>query len=105
MLLVLTFLSACFCAADDQTAPLQQGSAIPGISIPLETSGGRGFLEVGGGHSSLSQGNPSWTDGYLHAVVSAGSNTVSTEITRQDRYGDTGWYFSGGLTHIFTENW
>jgi YaiO family outer membrane protein len=104
-ILVAVLLACGWAVGDDQGAPLPQGSAIPGISIPLETGGGRGFVEVGGGHSALTQGNPSWTDGYLHAVVSGQANTFSTEITRQDRYGDTGWFVSGGLTHTFSENW
>lgn len=104
--MVLVALLACASAAgQNQSAPLPQGSAIPGISIPLETSGQRGFIEVGGGHSGLSQDNPSWTDAYLHAVVAGEVNTFSTEVSRQSRYGDTGWYLSGGLSHVFTDNW
>jgi len=68
--------------------------------------GGQGYIELGGGHSSLTQGNPSWTDAYMRgAMALSESNVLHTEISRQDRYGDTGWYFSGGLTHVFTENW
>jgi YaiO family outer membrane protein len=106
ILLVLSLLSACGVAAgQEQGNPLPQGSAIPGISIPT-VGAGQGYLEVGGGHSSLTQGNPSWTDAYLRGAMAVSeSNVLHTEITRQDRYGEAGWYFSAGLTHVFSPNW
>ena len=92
-------------AAQEEGAPVAPGSALPGIFFPGVGEGGHGFVEAGGGHSSLSPGNPSWTDGYLRGVLSGQSNTIQGLITREDRYGDTGWYFNTGLTHIFNQDW
>ena len=105
LILLLELLVLCAVAvAQDQEAPVSPGSAVPGVFFP-GVGGGHGFVEAGGGHSALTPGNPSWTDGYLRLLLQGQVNTIQTEVTREDRYGEAGWYFSGGLTHIFDENW
>ena len=98
------FLVSGLAAAQQEEAPVSPGSAVPGIFFP-GLGGGHGFIEAGGGHSALTPGNPSWTDGYLRAVFAGPTNTIQTEVTREDRYGDRGWYFTGGLTHVFNQDW
>jgi YaiO family outer membrane protein len=97
-------LTSGLATAQEEEAPVSPGSAVPGIFFP-GIGGSHGFVEAGGGHSSLTPGNPSWTDGYFRALFAGQANTVQTEVTREDRYGDRGWYVTGGLTHIFSQNW
>lgn len=97
-------LASGLAAAQQEEAPVSPGSAVPGIFFP-GLGGAHGFVEAGGGHSALTPGNPSWTDGYFRLLLAGESNTLQTEVTREDRFGDRGWYFSGGLTHVLSENW
>jgi YaiO family outer membrane protein len=90
--------------AQDEQAPVAPGSSLPGIFSP-GLGGAHGFIEAGGGHSALTPGNPSWTDGYFRLLLQGQSNTLQTAVTREDHYGQTGWYVSGGLTHILSPNW
>lgn len=101
---LVLILGSSFAMAQQEEAPVSPGSAVPGIFFP-GVGGGHGFIEAGGGHSALSPGNPSWTDGYLRAVFTGAVNTIQTEVTREDRYGDRGYYFTGGLTHVFNQDW
>jgi YaiO family outer membrane protein len=86
--------------------PIPQGSSLPaGLSaIPINLNG-PGYLEFGGAHSNLTNGNPDWTDAYLRAFLSGGKNGWALEATRQSRYGDTGWFYSAGWTRTLSENW
>ena len=82
-----------------------QGSSGPVFGgLPLIFDG-PGYIEVLGAHSELNGNNPSWTDAGVIASVSGGRNTIHFESTRQDRYGDVGWWFSAGATRTFGENW
>jgi YaiO family outer membrane protein len=73
-----------------------------GISLGLD---GPGYIEVGGGHSDLSAGHPSWNDFYLRGVLSGGRNTLTGELTREARFGDSGWFLGLGLNRTLSENW
>ena len=85
--------------------PIPQGSSIPGLSsLPIDLEG-PGYLEFGGAHSSVTNGNPDWTDAYIRAFLSGGKNGWNLEATRQDRYGDTGWFYSAGWTRTLSPNW
>lgn len=84
------------------TAP--QGSAIPGIGS-AEGPNGPGYLEFGGSRSDLTAPQPNWTDAYVRGVVNlTPANAFSLEADRQDRFGETGYFGSIGLTHSFTSN-
>lgn len=85
--------------------PIPQGSSGPVIGMIPTTLNGPGFLEIDGSHSSLDGSNPSWNDVYLRGGASFSSNTVNVEISRQSRFGDTGWFYNGGWVHTWTENW
>lgn len=89
-------------AAPGTTVP--QGSAIPGIGAP-EGPNGPGYIEFGGSRSDLTKPQPHWTDAYLRGVVNLSpANSFSLEADRQQRFGDTGYWGSIGLTHSFTSN-
>src|SRR5260370_33416890 len=66
---------------------------------------GPGFIEMGGGYSSVSDGFHNWADEYLRGVLSGGKNSFNGELTRQSRYGDTGWYYALGWNRSWSENW
>ena len=66
---------------------------------------GPGYIEVGGSHSSLTAGNPDWNDFYARAMLSGGRNIFTGEITREARFGDSGWFGDLGLTRTLSENW
>jgi YaiO family outer membrane protein len=91
--------------AQENVTAIPQGMSIPGISAITNNLNGPGYIEAGGSHSGLTNDNPAWNDGYLKAVISGGSNTFSGEATRQDRYGDAGWYLGAGVSHVFNPNW
>jgi YaiO family outer membrane protein len=97
-------LAFCAAGAQEQGRPIPQGSSLPEGSLPGLFSS-PGYLEFGGSYFNLSGPNPNWADAYIRGLVSGGSNVVSAETDRQNRYGDTGWYYSFGWTHVWSENW
>lgn len=103
LIAALVWLPACF--AQDTGMPRPQGASIPGLGAASLGLEGPGYLEFGGGYSDM---YPSpyvpWRDGYMRIVASGGRNTFSGEGSRQDHYGDTGWYYSGGITRTISES-
>ncbi|HWC15935.1 MAG TPA: YaiO family outer membrane beta-barrel protein, partial [Terriglobales bacterium] len=92
-------------AQDTGTAP-PQGASIPGLgAIPLGLTG-PGYIEVGGGYSDMyPRPYLPWRDAYVRILASNGRNTFSGEGSRQDRYGDTGWYYGAGITRNLSDTW
>lgn len=104
--LLLLAVSSVAVGQNYPSTTIPQGSSIPGLGGGLPGGlNGPGYLEVGGSHSSLSEGNPSWNDAYLRGVMSGGKNVFNGELIRQGRFGDAGWYYSLGLTRTLSENW
>src|SRR2546423_3668440 len=102
---IMLMLVSSVALGQEKTTPLPQGSSLPGLSgLPFGLNG-LGFLELGGGYSTLNNNLPSWRDAYLHGVMSTGKNSFDGETTRQERYGDTGWFFGLGWTRILSDNW
>lgn len=89
-------------ASNNAVAP---GSSLPGLGAVVLGLNGPGYVEVGGSHSSLTGGQDNWTDFYARAVLSGGHNTFTGELSRQARFGDTGWFGDIGLTRTLSENW
>lgn len=83
-----------------------QGASIPGLgAIPFGLNG-PGYVEFGGGYSDMyPRPYVPWRDGYMRIVASGGGNTISGEGSRQDHYGDTGWYYGAGITRSLSESW
>ena len=96
------------CALAAQSTPnttAAPGSSLPGLgglSLALE---GPGYVEIGGSHSSLTDNYADWNDFYMRAMVSGGRNAFTGEITREGRFGSSGWFGGLGLTRTFSENW
>jgi YaiO family outer membrane protein len=87
------------------SATVAPGSSLPGLgAIPLGLDG-PGYIEVGGGHSALTHNRPAWNDFYLRGAVSGGRNTFTGEVTREDRFGDSGWLLDLDLVRTLSENW
>ncbi len=98
-------LAAVLAGGQEQT-PLPQGSSIPGLSsVPFGLNGGPGFVELGGDYNSLSGNFQRWEDAYLRGGISSGRNNFNGELSRQSRYGDTGWYYSLGWIRSWSEDW
>ena len=107
LILGLIALLSCALSAQDSTnttAPAP-GSSLPGLGAISLGLNGPGYIEVGGSHSQLSAGNPSWSDFYARGVLSGGRNTLNGELTREDRFGDSGWFYDVGLTRTLSEAW
>jgi YaiO family outer membrane protein len=81
------------------------GSSLPGLGPLALGLEGPGYIEVGGGHSALTAGNPDWNDFYARAMLSGGRNIFNAELTREARFGDSGWFGDLGLTRTISENW
>lgn len=110
ILLLLTFSVSLFAVpalfAQDTGAPPAQGVSVPGLgAIPFGLNG-PGYVEFGGGYSDMyPRPYVPWRDGYLRFALSGGGNTLGGEVSRQDHYGDTGWYYGAGLSRDLSENW
>src|SRR5208282_4644078 len=101
---LLSCVLACAQSDPSPTTTVAPGSSLPGFGgFPLGLDG-PGYVEVGGGHSDLTDGYANWTDFYLRGVMSGGRNTWNGEVTHQDRFGETGWFYSLGLTRTLSEN-
>lgn len=81
------------------------GSSLPGIGGIALGLDGPGYIEVGGSHSALTANNDNWNDFYMRGSISGGHNVINGEVTRQDRFGDSGWFYGLGLTRTLSENW
>lgn len=104
LLLFLVFL--CIAAtAQDKPNTVPQGAGIPGLGGIALGMNGPGFIEMGGSYSGVSNDQPHWGDAYLRGLLSGGSNAIDGEMIREDRYGDTGWWFAGGWTRTWSPNW
>lgn len=105
LMLVFACLLPCVLACAQSSPTTSPGSSLPGLGgLPLNLEG-PGYIEVGGGHSALTGGYPDWNDFYLHGMVSGGKNVFTGEITREARFGDSGWFGDLGLTRTLSENW
>ena len=99
-------LSPCRASAQvSSTTSVAPGASLPGLGPLAFGLDGPGYIEVGGSHSALTAGNPDWNDFYVRGAVSGGRNTITGEITREARFGDSGWYGDIGLTRLLSENW
>src|SRR5437588_12487565 len=98
-------------AQNKQPDLVPQGSSIPGWGTRESGLDGPGYIEFGGSRSDLSSGSgidgrqEPWTDVYIKAVVSGGKNSFSMEATRQQRFGELGYFYTGGITRRLSEDW
>jgi YaiO family outer membrane protein len=98
-------------AQSKQPDIVPQGSSIPGWGTRETGLDGPGYIEFGGSRSNLSSGSPvdgrqePWTDFYIKGAVSGGKNTISAEATRQQRFGELGYFYTAGWTRTISENW
>src|SRR5437868_9729146 len=101
---MLLLLPALF-AQDTGSAP-PQAASIPGLgAIPFGLNG-PGYIEIGGGYSDMyPRPYVPWRDAYVRILASGGRNTFSGEGSRQNRYGDTGYYYGAGITRDISDNW
>jgi YaiO family outer membrane protein len=107
VLLVALALASCSCfsPAQDTGVIRAQGSSIAGLGAASLGLNGPGYIEVGGGYSDMyPRPFVPWRDGYMRIVASEGRNTFSGEGSRQDHYGDTGWYYGAGITRTLSES-
>jgi YaiO family outer membrane protein len=81
------------------------GSSLPGLGAASLFMDGPGYIEVGGSHSGLTAGNPDWNDFYARGLLSGGRNIITGELTREARFGDSGWFGDLGVTRTLSENW
>ena len=105
--LMVVCLLACLMAAAQGTPPatVAPGSSLPGLGGIATDLDGPGYVEIGGGHSNLTGNYPNWNDFYLRGMVSGGRNSFTGEITREDRFRDSGWFGDVGVVRTLSENW
>lgn len=106
----LFFFACLFLCVSSQAQSSTNNTAAPGSSLPglggvALGLNGPGYVEIGGSHSSLTNGYTNWNDFYARGVVSGGRNVINGEITREGRYGSSGWFGGLGLTRTVSENW
>jgi len=104
--LVLALAAPVALFAQDTGNPPPQAASIPGLgAIPFGLNG-PGYIEFGGGYSDMyPRPYVPWRDAYVRVLASGGRNTFSGEGSRQNRYGDTGWYYGAGITRDLSDNW
>ncbi|HEY6249456.1 MAG TPA: YaiO family outer membrane beta-barrel protein [Candidatus Angelobacter sp.] len=102
---IAIILLVCGWATAQNHQPIPQGSSLPGMSSMPMGMNGPGFLELGGSYFNVTGSSPRWDDAYANALISGGRNAVSGQLSRQNRYGDTGWYYGFGWTRVWSENW
>jgi YaiO family outer membrane protein len=106
ILLVVSLLSSTLASAQvNSSNSVAPGSSLPGLGALGMVMDGPGYIEVGGSHSALTAGNSAWSDFYARAMLSGGRNIFTGELTRQARFGDSGWFGDLGLTRTLSENW
>jgi YaiO family outer membrane protein len=98
-------LCALAIAQSNSNTTASPGSSLPGLGVLSLGLDGPGYLEIGGGHNSLSGNNPDWNDVYIRGALSGGRNVWTAELTRQGRFGDSGWFYGVGLSRTLSENW
>jgi YaiO family outer membrane protein len=80
-----------------------QGSSIPGLG-GVGFMDGPGYFEAGGSRSDLTSPIQPWTDLYVRGVISPEERDFfNIDVERQARYGDAGWLYNLGATHVFTD--
>jgi YaiO family outer membrane protein len=102
-MLLLTYALAC--AQSTSNSTVAPGSSLPGLGGISLGFDGPGYIEVGGGHSALTANNPDWNDFYMRGSISGGRNIIHGELTREARFGDSGWFYGAGLTRTVSETW
>jgi len=106
ILLVVCLLSCALASAQvNSSNSVAPGSSLPGLGALGMVMDGPGYIEVGGSHSALTAGNSDWNDFYARAMVSGGRNIFTGELTREARFGDSGWFGDLGITRTLSENW
>jgi len=102
---------ACLCScvlAAAQTTPttiVAPGSSLPGLGGITTNLDGPGYIEAGGSHSNLTGDYPNWNDFYMRGMISGGRNAFTGEITRENRFGDSGWFGTAGVIRTLSDNW
>ena len=80
-----------------------QGSSIPGLGAAGFIDG-PGYVEIGGSRSDLTSPIQPWTDVYIRGDVQPTDRDIlNLDFERQARYGDSGWLYTLGETHVFTD--
>jgi YaiO family outer membrane protein len=107
---VILFVACALCGAVAQGQAASSNAVAPGSSLPGLGSvalglDGPGYIEIGGSHSSLTGSNGDWNDFYVQGSVSGGHNVINGELSREARFGDSGWFYGLGLTRTLSENW
>jgi YaiO family outer membrane protein len=106
ILLAVSLLSCALVRAQVSSSnTVAPGSSLPGLGALGMIMDGPGYIEVGGSHSALTTGNSDWNDFYARAMLSGGHNIFTGELTRQARFGDSGWFGDLGLIRTLSENW
>lgn len=104
LILLLLNCAAARAQTTSETA-VAPGSSLPGLGAVALGLNGPGYIEVGGGHSSLTNNYADWNDFYVHAVLSGGRNVWNGELTREGRFGSAGWLYGIGLNRTLSEDW
>jgi YaiO family outer membrane protein len=103
---ILVCLAACaLAAAQTSSTPTPPGSSLPGLGGVAMGLDGPGYIEIGGSHNNLTGEYPNWNDFYMRGMISGGRNAFTGEITRENRFGDSGWYGDVGVIRTLSDNW
>ncbi|MGR9117008.1 MAG: YaiO family outer membrane beta-barrel protein [Gammaproteobacteria bacterium] len=85
------------------------GMMLPTFSLaqePTQINTDANFVEAGGNYYDLSADNSSWTGYFARGSWQADENNIlNWEVSRQNRYGDSGTYLVTGLVHAIDEDW
>lgn len=86
-----------------ETEPLLETSVPP--TAPVNALS-KGHIEAGIQRYVLTGQQPSWEGEYVRgAWVQDEKNVWNYEVVNARRYGDSGTFYSGGLTHTFDDDW
>ncbi|PUA18824.1 YaiO family outer membrane beta-barrel protein [Glaciimonas sp. PCH181] len=100
-------------APDDMTVQSATAAATePLLEAPVPTppvavtAPSKGYIEAGAQRYVLTGRQPSWEGEYVRgAWVQNEKNVWNYELVDARRYGDSGTFYSAGLTHTFTDDW
>ncbi len=81
------------------------GSSLPGLGGGVLGLEGPGYVEVGGGHADLTGPYGDWNDFYIRAMMSSDRNVFNGEVTREGRFGGSGWFGNLGWTRTLSPDW